>query len=78
VDIALASQVDVIMLDNMNVEEICSAVEKVKGKALIEASGNVSLDNVREIAECGVDIISVGRITHSAAGVDISLDFEEN
>jgi nicotinate-nucleotide pyrophosphorylase (carboxylating) len=73
---ALASQVDVIMLDNMSVEDIRSAVNMVGGKALLEASGNVTLENVREIAECGVDLISVGRITHSAAGVDISLDFE--
>ena len=74
---ALESQVDVIMLDNMDVEEMRSAVQLVGDKALVEASGGVNLDNVREIAECGVDIISVGRLTHSAAGVDISLDFEE-
>ena len=74
---ALESQVDVIMLDNMNIEEMCSAARLVGGKTLVEASGNVTLDNVRKIAECGVDIISIGRLTHSAASADISLDFEE-
>lgn len=74
---AVDSQVDVIMLDNMSVEDMCSAVQLIGGKALVEASGSVTLDNVRRIAECGVDIISVGRLTHSAASADISLDFEE-
>ncbi len=78
VEEAVASQADVIMLDNMNIEDIRSAAELARGKALIEASGNVSLENVREIAACGVDIISVGRVTHSAPNVDISLDFEES
>ena len=73
---ALDSQVDVIMLDNMNIGDMCSAVASIGGKALVEASGNISLENVREVAECGVDIISIGRLTHSAAVVDISLDFE--
>jgi nicotinate-nucleotide pyrophosphorylase (carboxylating) len=73
---ALDSQADVIMLDNMNIGDMCEAVAAIGGKALVEASGNVSLENVREVAECGVDIISIGRLTHSAAGVDISLDFE--
>jgi len=73
---ALDSQVDVIMLDNMNIEDMCSAVALIDGSALVEASGNVSLENVRRIAECGVDIISVGRLTHSAKVVDIALDFE--
>lgn len=73
---ALDSQVDVIMLDNMNIGDMCSAVASIGGSALVEASGNISLENVREVAECGVDIISIGRLTHSAAVVDISLDFE--
>ena len=73
---ALDSQVDVIMLDNMNVGDMCSAVASIGGSTLVEASGNISLENVREVAECGVDIISIGRLTHSAAIVDISLEFE--
>lgn len=75
---ALDSQVDVIMLDNMNEGDMRSAVELVGDKAIVEASGNVTLKNVRSIAECGVDIISIGRLTHSAAGADISLDFTED
>ena len=70
---ALDSQVDVIMLDNMNIEDMCSAVASIDGKALVEASGNVSLENVRQVAECGVDIISIGALTHSAPSCDISM-----
>ena len=61
----------------MNINDMRSAVKLAQGKALLEASGNVTLENVRSIGETGVDIISVGRLTHSAAGADISLEFEE-
>ncbi len=77
VQVALDCKVDVIMLDNMNIDDMRSAVKLAQGKALLEASGNVTLENVRSIGETGVDIISVGRLTHSAAGADISLEFEE-
>lgn len=73
---ALESGVDVIMLDNMNVDEMKKAVDTIRSydkKILIEASGNVSLENIRAIAQSGVDIISVGAITHSARAVDISM-----
>lgn len=70
---ALDAGADVIMLDNMPVEDMARAVKIVKGRALIEASGNVTLDNVRRIAETGVDLISVGSLTHSAKAADISM-----
>lgn len=70
---ALAAKVDIIMLDNMQLAMMEEAVNIIAGNALIEASGNVSLDNVRNIAETGVDFISVGAITHSAPAADISM-----
>ena len=70
---ALASGADIIMLDNMSINDMKKAVELAKGKALIEASGNVSLQNVYDVALTGVDIISVGSITHSVKSLDISL-----
>jgi nicotinate-nucleotide pyrophosphorylase (carboxylating) len=70
---ALDSGADIIMLDNMSVKDMAEAVRLVKGRALLEASGNVNLHNVREIAETGVDIISIGALTHSAKAVDISM-----
>jgi len=70
---ALDSRADIIMLDNMSVQDMAEAVRVVGGRVALEASGNVSLSNVREIAETGVDMISVGALTHSAAAADISL-----
>jgi len=70
---ALASGVNTIMLDNMSTELMREAVTMIKGKALVEASGGVTLDTVEEIARTGVDCISVGALTHSARAVDISL-----
>ena len=66
---------DIIMLDNMRSDIMRQAVQLINGQALIEASGGVTLDTVRGIAETGVDIISVGRLTHSAPSSDISMDF---
>jgi len=71
---ALEERVDVIMLDNMGLEDIRQAVRLGKGKALLEASGNVGPHNVRLIAEQGVDIISTGYITHHAPWIDMSLE----
>ena len=71
---ALEGHADVILLDNMTIEEIRESVGLVRGRALVEASGNVTLANVRTIAETGVDFISIGRLTHSAPALDISLD----
>ncbi len=72
----LACNVEVIMLDNMDTQKMRDAVNIAKGKALLEASGGVTLENVREIAETGVDIISIGALTHSAIACDISMKLE--
>ena len=72
---ALANGVDTILLDNMSLEDMRRAVTLAKGKAVLEASGNVTLQTVRAIAETGVDTISSGAITHSAPNLDIGLDF---
>lgn len=71
---ALKAGADVILLDNMDVAQIREAVAVVGGRALVEASGGVTIDSVRAIAEAGVDYISVGRLTHSAPAMDISLE----
>ena len=73
VEEAVAAGVDAILLDNMSIETILEAVKRVRGTAQLEVSGGVRLENVREIAETGVDAISVGMLTHSAPGVDISM-----
>lgn len=67
--------VEIIMLDNMDTATMAEAVRHINGKALVEASGGVRLETVRAIAETGVDIISVGGLTHSAPGVDIGMDW---
>ena len=77
VEEALAAKADIIMLDNMGINEMREAVSIIGKKALVEASGNVTLSNVREIARTGVDYISVGALTHSAPAADISLVFPE-
>jgi len=70
----LAGGVDIIMLDNFTLDELREGVELVAGRAVVEASGNVRLDTVRAIAETGVDVISVGALTHSARALDLGLD----
>ena len=70
---ALAAKVDIIMLDNMPVDMMRDAVKLVAGRALVEASGNVTLETVRRIAETGVDFVSSGSLTHSAPAADISM-----
>lgn len=70
---ALDCKTDVIMLDNMSCEEMKKAVELTAGRAKLEASGNVTLDTIMEIAETGVDIISLGALTHSVKAFDISM-----
>ncbi|MCB0122060.1 MAG: hypothetical protein KDE58_07440, partial [Caldilineaceae bacterium] len=69
---ALGLNVDQIMLDNMSLEEMREAVQITAGAVPLEASGNVALETVRSIAETGVDYISVGKLTHSVAALDIS------
>ena len=64
------------MLDNMSPDEMCRAVSLVAGQVKIEASGGVTLANVRAVAETGVNLISVGALTHSSKALDISLELE--
>jgi nicotinate-nucleotide pyrophosphorylase (carboxylating) len=71
---ALAERPDVIMLDNFSLADLQEAVARAKGKVVLEASGGVTLETVRAIAETGVDVISVGTLTHSAPVLDIGLD----
>lgn len=75
-DEALAAQAPVILLDNMSTSDMAEAVRRNAGRAKLEASGRVSLETVRAIAETGVDYISVGRITHSAPCLDVGLDID--
>ncbi|MBC8274837.1 MAG: carboxylating nicotinate-nucleotide diphosphorylase [Chloroflexi bacterium] len=65
---------DIIMLDNMDLQDMRQAVRLIKGRTVIEASGGITLDRVRAVAETGVDLISVGALTHSAKALDISLE----
>jgi nicotinate-nucleotide pyrophosphorylase (carboxylating) len=76
VDRAVAAGADIIMLDNMSLEQMRTAVRHVRKRAILEASGGVSLTTVRGIAETGVDWISVGALTHSAPAMDLALDFD--
>jgi nicotinate-nucleotide pyrophosphorylase (carboxylating) len=71
---AVEAGADIVMLDNMGLEEMRQAVQLVKGRALLEASGGITLDNVRRVAETGVDLISIGALTHSTRSLDISLE----
>jgi nicotinate-nucleotide pyrophosphorylase (carboxylating) len=71
---ALDAGADRLLLDNMTVSELVRAVEVCDDRAELEASGGVSLENVREVAETGVDFVSVGALTHSARALDVSLE----
>jgi len=73
---ALESRADIIMLDNMPVEMMKEAVKLAHGKAILEASGGITEENIVEVAKTGVDYISIGAITHSVTVLDISLDIE--
>lgn len=75
VDAALAAGADVILLDNMSLEAMRACVARVAGRVPLEASGGVTLERVRAIAETGVDRISVGGLTHSAPALDLGLDY---
>jgi nicotinate-nucleotide pyrophosphorylase (carboxylating) len=72
---ALEAGADIVMLDNMDVPTMRKAVAMTAGRALLEASGGITLGTIGEIAATGVDLISVGALTHSAPALDISLDF---
>jgi nicotinate-nucleotide pyrophosphorylase (carboxylating) len=68
---------DIVMLDNMSPEDMRNAVGHIKGKSLIEASGGITLETIRAVAETGIDYISVGALTHSARALDISLELQQ-
>jgi nicotinate-nucleotide pyrophosphorylase (carboxylating) len=71
---ALQGKADVILLDNMSPPKIQQAVEIIKGQALVEVSGGITMRNIRDMAKTGVDIISTGALTHSAPALDLSMD----
>jgi nicotinate-nucleotide pyrophosphorylase (carboxylating) len=73
---ALAGGADIVLLDNMPTALVVAAVQRARGRALVEASGGIVLQRVAELARAGVDAISVGAITHSVAAADVALDFE--
>jgi nicotinate-nucleotide pyrophosphorylase (carboxylating) len=75
-DEALAAGVDIVLLDNMATSTVAEAVKRVAGRAVVEASGGITLARVAELARAGVDAISVGALTHSVQAADIGLDFE--
>ena len=76
IEAVLAAGVDTIMLDNFSLDDLREGVELIAGRALIEASGNVNLDTIAGIAATGVDIISVGALTHSVRALDLGLDVD--
>jgi nicotinate-nucleotide pyrophosphorylase (carboxylating) len=75
-DEAVSAGADVVLLDNMTPKTVATAVERAGGKVLLEASGGITLDTARAYAETGVDLISVGALTHSAPNVDVALEVE--
>lgn len=76
VEEALAGGADIIMLDNMTIETMKEAVALIAGRAKTEASGNITSERIREVAETGVDYISVGALTHSVKALDMSMNFK--
>lgn len=77
VEEAIACKADIIMLDNMTTEEMTKAVRFIHGRAIVEASGNMGEKDLKEVAATGVDLISIGALTHSVRALDISLRFED-
>lgn len=72
---AISCNADIIMLDNMSIEEMTEAVKFINGRALVEASGNMGGKNLLEVAQTGIDLISIGALTHTVKAMDISLRF---
>ena len=72
----LAGSVDIIMLDNFTLEDLCTGVDLIDGQVVVEASGGVTLSTISDIAHTGVDVISVGALTHSVRALDLGLDIE--
>lgn len=75
-DLALAGGVDVVLLDNFDDASVAEAVRRARGQALVEVSGGVTVERIAGLAQAGVDVVSVGALTHSAPAADISLEFE--
>jgi len=73
---AISAGSDAVLLDNMDIDTMAEAVQRAGGKILLEASGGITLENVREVADTGVDLISAGALTHSARAVDMSMEIE--
>ena len=73
---AAEAGVDIVLLDNMTIEELRTAVKLINGRTQAEASGGITLENIREVAETGVNYISAGALTHSARSVDISMEIK--
>ena len=73
---AAEAGVDIVLLDNMTIEELRAAVKLINGRTQTEASGGITLENIREVAETGVNYISAGALTHSARSVDISMEIQ--
>ncbi len=76
-EIAISAGADVILLDNFSLEDLKTAVAVTAGRCLLEASGGVTLERIRAIAETGVDFISCGALTHSARAIDVSMEFAD-
>jgi nicotinate-nucleotide pyrophosphorylase (carboxylating) len=74
---AIDAKADIIMLDNMDLETMRKGVELIAGRAKIEASGNITLERLRDVAATGVDYISIGALTHSVSAMDISQRIED-
>lgn len=73
---ALKNKADIVMLDNMSLEDMRKAVDLIGDDAIVEASGGINLENIEDVAETGVDVISVGALTHQIESIDISLDIQ--
>jgi nicotinate-nucleotide pyrophosphorylase (carboxylating) len=76
-EIAISAGADVILLDNFSLEDLKTAVAVTSGRCLLEASGGVTLERIRAIAETGVNFISCGALTHSARAIDVSMEFAD-
>lgn len=75
---ALAAGADIVLLDNMSLAELREAVARCRGRALTEASGGIDVETIADVAATGVDLVSVGWITHSAPALDLALDLEDS
>ena len=71
-----STSVDAVLLDNFSPADLRTAVRTVGGRILVEASGGITLDTIAEVAATGIDVVSIGALTHSVTALDIGLDFE--